>query len=53
MYLEAPIPTRAAPHPTPQPPPPTPLLQANLGLGGRGDLGHWTATADSVVSAMD
>jgi hypothetical protein len=37
----------------PSAPPSSPLLQANLGLGGRGDLSHWTATADSVVSAMD
>ena len=39
--------------PHPSAPPSSPLLQANQGVGGRGDLGHWTATADSVVSAMD
>jgi len=30
---------------TPQPPLPTPNLQAKQGVGERGDLSHWTATA--------
>ena len=53
LYLEAPSPTRAAPQPTPQPPPPPPFSRPTWGWGGEGISGHWTATADSVVSAMD
>ena len=34
----------STPYPT-APPPPPPILQASQGVGGRGDRGHWTATA--------
>ena len=36
MHLEAPIPTRAAPHPTPQPPPPPPFSRPTRRWGGEG-----------------